>query len=164
MRPGWDVYFMGFAKAAAIRGTCDRKYVGAVIVIDKQAIATGYNGSIRDMPHCEDVGHDMEDGHCVRTIHAEMNAIAQAARRGMSVEGATIYSTASPCWACFRVLVNTGIRRFVYAEEYAAGGKDQMLRITEVAKRATLEVQRLTEDGKSLIGPTVYNPDNQSAG
>ena len=100
------------------RATCDRKQVGAVIVVDYQVAATGYNGSIRGLPHCDEVGHDMVDGHCVRTIHAEMNALAQAARRGVRIEGAFIYTTASPCWSCFRVLVNAGIRRFVYGEAY----------------------------------------------
>ena len=87
-RPEWDDYFMGFALAAARRATCDRQHVGAVIVVDKQVVATGYNGSVRGMPHCHEVGHDMESGHCVRTIHAEMNALAQAARRGVAVAGA----------------------------------------------------------------------------
>src|SRR5687768_15871485 len=68
-RPDWDTYFMGFAVAASHRATCDRKHVGAVIVVDKQVVATGYNGSVRGMPHCDEAGHDMEGGHCVRTIH-----------------------------------------------------------------------------------------------
>jgi Zn-dependent M16 (insulinase) family peptidase len=89
-----------------------------VIVVEKQVVATGYNGSVQGMPHCDEVGHDIVAGHCVRTIHAEMNALAQAARRGVAVEGSGIYTTASPCWACFRVLVNAGIRRFVYGEPY----------------------------------------------
>src|SRR5438445_8407612 len=76
-RPDWDEYFMGFARAASRRATCDRKHVGAVIVVERQVVATGYNGSVRGMPHCDEVGHDMEAGHCVRTIHTDMNAIDQ---------------------------------------------------------------------------------------
>ncbi len=138
-RPGWDTYFMGFARAAAARATCDRRHVGAVIVVDRQVAATGYNGSVRGLPHCDDVGHDMVDGHCVRTIHAEMNALAQAARRGVRVEGASIYTTASPCWACFRVLVNAGIQRFIYGEPYREG--ESRTRIEEVAETLGLEVR-----------------------
>jgi len=132
---------MSFAQAAAYRGTCDRKQVGAVIVVDKQVISTGYNGSVRGLPHCDDVGHDMVDGHCVRTIHAEMNALAQAAKRGVVVAGATIYTTASPCWDCFRVSVNAGILRFVYAEPYR--GEDAFARIDKVADTLGLEVVQL---------------------
>ncbi len=140
-RPDWDEYFMGFARAAARRATCDRQHVGAVIVVEKQVVATGYNGSVRGMPHCDDVGHDMEGGHCVRTIHAEMNALAQAARRGVAVGGACIYTTASPCWACFRVLVNAGMSRFVYGAPYRA--EEHRARITEVARKIGLEVIEL---------------------
>ena len=139
-RPSWDQYFMGFAVAASKRATCDRKHVGAVIVLNRQVVATGYNGSAMGLPHCDDEGHDMEDGHCVRTIHAEMNALAQAAKRGASMEGSTIYSNASPCWSCFRVLVNAGIKRYVFSEIYHSGGKDQQGRIEEVAKQAGVEL------------------------
>lgn len=138
-RPGWDEYFIGFAKAASVRATCDRQHVGAVIVVDKQVVATGYNGSVLALPHCDDVGHDMVGGHCVRTIHAEMNALAQAARRGVAVGGSAIYTTASPCWACFRVLVNAGIREFVYAQAYRA--EEHKQRIEEVASKLDLQVR-----------------------
>ncbi|RMG10685.1 MAG: deaminase [Planctomycetota bacterium] len=143
-RPEWDEYFLGFARAASRRATCDRQHVGAVIVVERQVVATGYNGSVRGLPHCDDVGHDMVAGHCVRTIHAEMNALAQAARRGVAVGGATIYTTASPCWACFRVLVNAGITRFVYGQPYRA--EEHRARIEEVAARLGLEVLELAAD------------------
>ena len=132
---------MGFARAAAARATCDRKLVGAVIVVDHQVAATGYNGSVRGLPHCDEVGHDMVDGHCVRTIHAEMNALAQGARLGVRLDGAWIYTTASPCWACFRVLVNAGIQRFVFSEPYRE--EEHETRIQEVASALGLEVQSL---------------------
>ena len=139
-RPDWDTYFLGFARAASVRATCDRKHVGAVIVLDQQLVSSGYNGSIIGMPHCDEAGHDMEDGHCVRTIHAEMNALAQAAKRGARVEDATVFATASPCWSCFRVLVNAGIKRYVYGEVYNAGGKNQMPRIEEVAELSGVQI------------------------
>ncbi len=109
---------MDIARVVATRATCDRKHVGAVIVRDRSILATGYNGSIRGLPHCTDVGHLMEEGHCVRTVHAESNAIAQAARNGVRIEAASIYVTASPCWACFRLIANSGIQRIVFGEFY----------------------------------------------
>lgn len=117
-RVGWDEYFMNIAKQVATRATCDRKHVGAVIVRDRMILATGYNGSIQGLPHCDEVGHDMVDGHCVRTIHAETNALVQAARKGISIEGAEIYVTASPCWECFKLLANVGLKKIVYGEFY----------------------------------------------
>jgi dCMP deaminase len=102
----------------ATRATCDRKHVGAVVVRDRTILSTGYNGSIRGMPHCDEAGHMMEDGHCVATIHAEMNAIIQAARNGVRIEGASIYITASPCWSCFKALANAGLMRICYGEFY----------------------------------------------
>jgi dCMP deaminase len=127
-RPEWDDYFMAFAEVASRRGTCLRLKVGAVIIVDKQVVATGYNGASAGMAHCLDDGCDMEAGHCVRTVHAEMNALCQAAQRGVSVKGATIYTTASPCWECFRVLVNAGIHTFVFAMEYRPGASSERIR------------------------------------
>ena len=109
---------MNIAREVATRSTCDRKHVGAVIVRDKMILATGYNGSVRGLPHCDDAGHDMEDGHCVRTVHAEANAIVQAARNGVRIDGAGIYVTASPCWPCFRLIANAGVVRIVFGEFY----------------------------------------------
>jgi dCMP deaminase len=117
-RVTWNTYFMKIADQVATRSTCDRKRVGAVIVKDKYILATGYNGSITGMPHCEDVGHDMENDHCVATIHAEANAILQAARHGVAIDGADIYITASPCWSCFKLIANAGIKRIFYGEFY----------------------------------------------
>lgn len=117
-RASWDDYFMNIAREVATRATCDRKHVGAVIARDKSILATGYNGSIRGLAHCDDEGHLMEDGHCVRTVHAEANAIVQAARNGMRIDAATIYVTASPCWGCFRLIANAGIVRIVFGEFY----------------------------------------------
>jgi dCMP deaminase len=109
---------MNIARQAASRSTCDRKFVGAVIVRDRTILSTGYNGSIRGMPHCDEVGHDLENSHCVATIHAEANAILQAAKNGVNISGSEIYTTASPCWNCFKLIANAGIRRIYYGEFY----------------------------------------------
>ncbi len=117
-RVDWHTYFMNIAREAATRSTCDRKNVGAVIVRDRTILSTGYNGSIRGMPHCDEVGHLMEAGHCVGTIHAEANAIIQAAKNGVTINGGEMYTTASPCWSCFKLIANSGIRRIYYGEFY----------------------------------------------
>ena len=109
---------MNLALQAATRSTCPRKHVGAVIVRDKAILSTGYNGSIRQAPHCTDVGCLMENSHCVRTVHAEANALVQAACHGTRLEGAEIYVTASPCFDCFKLIVNAGIRTIYYGEFY----------------------------------------------
>jgi dCMP deaminase len=136
-RASWDEYFMNIAQQAATRSTCDRKHVGAVIVRDKIILSTGYNGSIRGMPHCDDVGHMMENDHCVATVHAEANAIIQAARNGTSIDSADIYITASPCWNCFKLIANSGIKRIFYLEFY----RDE--RILTVAKQTGIELKQV---------------------
>jgi dCMP deaminase len=136
-RATWDEYFMRIAQQVATRATCDRKHVGAVIARDKSILATGYNGSIRGLPHCDEEGHLMEDGHCVRTIHAEANAIIQAARHGVRIDEASIYVTASPCWGCFRMIANAGMKRIVYGEFY----RDD--RIFEFATKLGIELTAL---------------------
>lgn len=133
-RVDWDVYFMNIAKVVASRSTCDRKFVGAVIVRDKTILSTGYNGSIRKLEHCFETGHMMENGHCVATIHAETNAIIQAAKNGVCIDGATIYTTASPCWNCFKIIANTGLKRICFGEFY----RDQ--RIFQVAKKLKIDL------------------------
>lgn len=109
---------MRIATEVSSRATCPRRSVGAVIVREKMIIATGYNGSVRGRPHCHDAGCMMEEDHCVRTIHAEANALIQAARSGARVEGATIYINVFPCWPCAKLLFNAGIVRIVYSELY----------------------------------------------
>ena len=117
-RSSWDEYFMGIARQVASRATCDRKHVGALLVRDRTILSTGYNGSIRGLPHCDEVGHMMENGHCVATVHAEANAIIQAAKNGVRIDGATMYTSASPCWSCFKLIANGGCVRIVYGEFY----------------------------------------------
>jgi dCMP deaminase len=138
-RVSWKHYFMNIAKVVATRATCDRKHVGAVIVRDHTVLATGYNGSMAGTPHCDEVGHLIEDNHCVRVVHSEMNAICQAARHGVSTEGATIYVTASPCWPCFKALVNAGIIEIVYGEFY----RDD--RIFEAAQQLGIKLVHLND-------------------
>lgn len=133
-RASWDQYFMQIARDVATRATCSRKHVGAVIVRDKAILATGYNGSIRGLPHCDDDDHMMEDGHCVRTIHAEANAVIHAARHGVAIDKSHIYVTASPCWGCFKLVANAGISRIVFGEFY----RDE--RIFEFAKKLGIEL------------------------
>ena len=118
MRASWNRYFMNLAVQAATRSTCPRKHVGAVIVRDKSILSTGYNGSIRGAEHCTDIGCLMEGGHCIRTVHAEANALVQAASHGVRLEGAEIYVTASPCFDCFKLIANAGIRTIYYGEFY----------------------------------------------
>jgi dCMP deaminase len=145
-RASWDEYFMSIAQVVATRSTCPRKYVGAVLVRNRTILSTGYNGSIRGMPHCSDpaVGHMMEDGHCVATIHAEANAIIQAARNGVVIEGATNYVTASPCWNCFKQLANAGVTRIVYGEFY----RDN--RIFDIAQKIGIELVHVPLPGVQL--------------
>ena len=133
-RVDWDEYFMSIAAQVATRSTCDRKHVGAVIVRDRTVLSTGYNGSIRGLPHCNDVGHMMENGHCVATVHAEANAILQAAKNGVSIADSELYTTASPCWNCFKLIANAGIRKIFYGEFY----RDERSR--EVAKEIGIEL------------------------
>ena len=136
-RADWDEYFMNIATVVASRSTCDRKFVGAVIVRDKTILSTGYNGSIRKLEHCDEVGHIMENGHCVATIHAEANAILQAAKNGVCIDEATIYTSASPCWLCFKMIANAGIRRICYGEFY----RDE--RIFKIAKKIGIRLDKL---------------------
>lgn len=117
-RPSWNEYFMNIAHEVAKRSTCERAQVGAVIVRNKRILTTGYNGSPRGLPHCNEAGCLMDNGHCVRTLHAEQNAIIQAALHGVITEAATIYVTHQPCFICAKTIINAGISEIVYDKEY----------------------------------------------
>ena len=117
-RPSWDAYFLTIAAAVSQRSTCLRRSVGAVLVRDRRILVTGFNGAVRGQPHCLDVGCDMQDGHCVRSVHAEVNAVIQAALHGVSTMGSTLYCTSQPCHGCTKVLLNAGVVEVVYAEPY----------------------------------------------
>jgi len=128
-RPSWDEYFLEIAKMVGSRGTCDRGRNGAVIVKNKRIITTGYVGAPVGMLHCDEVGHLMSDvvnpdgtisKHCVRTLHAEQNAIIQAALHGISTEGSTLYVKFEPCFVCAKMLINAGIKRVVCQKKYHA--------------------------------------------
>jgi len=134
VRPTWDEYFMEVARTIAKRATCDRGRSGCVIARDQQLLVTGYVGSPRGLEHCDDVGHLFkkvihEDGsisnHCVRTVHAEQNAICQAARLGISLEGGTLYCKMTPCRTCAMLIINCGIRRVVCEMKYHAGAESE---------------------------------------
>lgn len=142
---------MNIAREVATRSTCDRKFVGAVIVRDRTILSTGYNGSIRKLPHCDEAGHLIDDGHCVRTIHAEANAIIQAAKNGTSIDSAGIYVTASPCWGCFKMIANSGITRIVFGEFY----RDP--RVFEVAEALGIE---LVDLGNGTDAPSGTRDDD----
>ena len=135
-RPSWDDYFMELARAVAQRATCDRGRSGCVIVRDRQLLVTGYVGSPKGLPHCDEVGHLMkktihEDGrttdHCVRTVHAEQNAICQAARRGIALDGSTLYCKMTPCRVCAMLIINCGIKRVVCEFKYHAGTESEQM-------------------------------------
>jgi len=137
-RLSWDDYFMEVANAISKRATCDRGKSGCIIARNKQLIVSGYVGSPSGFPHCDDVGHQMkkvthENGevtnHCMRTVHAEQNAICQAAKLGVSIAGATIYTRMTPCRTCTMLLINCGIERVVCERRYHnAAESEEMLR------------------------------------
>lgn len=144
-RPSWDEYFMNFAHAAAVRSTCDRKFVGAVIVRDRDIQATGYNGSAPGEKHCDEAGHDMQivmgRESCVRTVHAEMNAIFQSAKHGKRLEGSTLYTNTFPCWFCAKAILSAKIARVVIDDDYHNDP-----RVTPAFSRAGVEITRFTYD------------------
>jgi dCMP deaminase len=140
-RPSWDQYFLTITRQVAERSTCKRAKVGAVIVRDKNILATGYNGAPAGLAHCTEVGcliyqsktpsGEIEE-NCYRTIHAEINAIAQAAKNGVGIRDATIYVTHTPCIHCMKVLINTGIKQIFYEREYKANTVRDLLASTDV--------------------------------
>lgn len=159
MRPNWHEYFMKMALDAATRATCDRKHVGAVIISpDKDILATGYNGSIPGTPHCDEAGHMMifdpqtNRDSCVRTVHAEANAIVQAAKNGNRIKGGTIYTTASPCWPCFKLIASAGIKTIVFGELY----KDE--RLPQFAEDAKIQLIDMSSGKAVKVDTKKYDP------
>ena len=152
-RPSWDDYFLEVMDAISKRATCDRGKSGCVIAKDQQILVTGYVGSPAGLPHCDEVGHQMkkmihEDGHitqhCVRTVHAEQNAICQAAKRGISIEGGTLYCRMTPCRTCTMLIINCGIKRVVCQQRYhVAEESEAMLKMAgiELDYKSTETVQ-----------------------
>ena len=115
-RPSWDEYFMEIAFQVATRGTCTRRNVGAVVVKDKRIKGTGYNGSPPDLPHCLDENCEMVEGHCVRCVHAEPNALFECSPDER--KGATLYVTDRPCPECQKLIIASGVSKVVYARDY----------------------------------------------
>lgn len=148
-RPSWDEYFLQMAEMIGSRGTCDRGRAGAVITKDKRILSTGYVGSPVGLPHCDEVGHEMhtvtgEDGtvsrHCIRTAHAEQNAINNAARIGIAIEGGTMYCKMIPCYKCGQSIINAGISRVVALKDYHGANRTK-----EIFKEAGIEYEILGE-------------------
>ncbi len=148
-RPSWDEYFMEIMDAVAKRATCDRGRSGCVIARDKRIVATGYVGSPAGTAHCDEVGHEMstvisDDGseskHCIRTAHAEQNAIVHAARAGVALEGSTLYRNMTPCYACAKMIINAGIVRVIAKKDYHAGTRSK-----EIFKEANVQFELLND-------------------
>jgi len=161
-RPSWDEYFMILAKVAATRSTCLSRPAGAVIVLDKQVVATGYNGSMPGMPNCSDEGicfrrqmnvADHEKNDYARNVHAEANAIARAASKGIGISGATCYVTLFPCYTCLKLLVAAGIKEVVYELKYESMNQQRDQHWEEEAIKAGLKVRQLqlTEPTKNIV-------------
>lgn len=151
-RPSWDEYFMKIVEMVGSRGTCDRFRGGCVITRDKRIIATGYAGSPIGLPHCDDVGHEMHavtnaDGtssrHCIRTIHAEQNAICEAARMGIALNGGTLYCQMTPCYTCAKMIINAGIKKVIAAQDYHASSRSK-----EIFKEAKIDFVLLDKQVK----------------
>lgn len=149
-RPSWDEYFMEVANTIAKRATCDRGRSGCVIARDRQILVTGYVGSPTGLPHCDEVGHLFkqtihEDGrittHCVRTVHAEQNAICQAARLGISLDGSTLYCRMTPCRTCAMLIINCGIKRVVCEYKYHSGAESE-----DMFKEVGIALEYVNED------------------
>lgn len=155
MRASWDQYFLRMAFMVATRATCDRKHVGAVLVDgNNRIVSSGYNGSPRGMPHCDDVGHELKeiDGRmsCVRTLHAESNAIDYA---GREADGCTLYTTVIPCYDCAKRIVGVGIKRVVYGEYYHSRNTDL---VVDYMNQAGVGLQLLEgEEWGQLAGSTI---------
>ena len=126
-RQNIDLYFIDIANMVGSRGTCDRGHSGCVIVKDKQMLISGYVGSPIGMPHCDTDGHLMEDNSCVRTTHAEQNAIVNAAKNGVSINGGELYCTMFPCYACAKMIINAGIKRVIIDYDYHASDKSKKI-------------------------------------
>lgn len=143
-RPSWDDYFLKVAMLVSERATCPRMHCGCVLVRDRQILSTGYNGSIPGDGHCEDIGCMVVDNHCIRTIHAEMNAILQCSSHGISTQGAIAYITNMPCTNCSKALITAGIKEIVIFSDYHNTMAEEFFRIAKV------NIKRLIMPGKNI--------------
>ncbi|MBL7576307.1 dCMP deaminase [Peptoniphilus asaccharolyticus DSM 20463] len=142
MRKSWDEYFLEITEMVATRSTCDRAFVGCVIVnSEHRIVSTGYNGSLSGNPQCDEIGHTMRDGHCIATIHAEMNALLYCAKEGISVKGCTAYVTHFPCLNCTKALIQAGIKAIYYRDAYRVDDyalkliKDNEVELKQIQRR-----------------------------
>lgn len=163
-RPSWDQYFMKIVEMVGARGTCDRGRAGCVIAKDKRIISTGYAGSPIGLPHCDEIGHEMhvvihpdghQSSHCIRTTHSEQNAICQAAKFGVSLDGATIYVKMTPCYTCAKMIINAGITRVVCANDYHAGARSK-----EIFAEAGVQLKILNNE---VVSYTNQSPKEECA-
>lgn len=143
MRQSWDEYFLAQAGHVSSRATCNRLHAGCVLVRDKRILATGYNGSLPGADHCDDVGHLIMDNHCVATAHAETNAVANAARAGVSTINSTAYVTHTPCWNCIKNLVAAGVTRIVFGTEYPNAAVTHPPNVSEMLDKAGVVMQQI---------------------
>lgn len=150
IRPSWDEYFLDIMLSVCKRSTCDRGHAGTVIVKDKRILTTGYSGSPTGIAHCDDVGHELHtvknpDGtesiHCIRTTHSEQNAICQAAKFGIPIDGSTLYTKYEPCYACAKMIINAGIRKVICIRKYHGASRTR-----EIFEEAGIDFQVLTEE------------------
>lgn len=163
IRPSWDEYFIQLADTVAQRATCDRGRSGCVITKDRQILVSGYVGSPKGLKHCDEVGHFFkkvvhEDGkvtqHCVRTVHAEQNAITQAAQRGIALQGGTLYCRMTPCRTCAMLIINCGIERVVCERKYHAGGESE-----DMFKEVGIQLRYMHDEIQQYAGQKVDNTD-----
>lgn len=168
VRPSWDKYFLGIMQSVSERATCDRGRSGAVIVKNKQILTTGYVGSPKSLGHCDDVGHEFKDTihsdgrvskHCVRTAHAEQNAICQAAKYGVAVGGSTLYCQMTPCYVCAKMIINAGIERVVAANDYHAGADSR-----RIFEEAGLKFEVLDDTLEEYEGQVGASDSSQAQG
>ena len=144
-RETWESYFLRMAFSVASRATCDRLHAGCVVAKDNRIISTGYNGSLPKADHCDNIGHLLHDEHCVRTAHAESNAIASAARMGVITDGACAYVTHTPCWNCIKVLVMAGIKQIYFVNVYESAQMTHPVGMEKILRQASVELIHYTE-------------------
>src|SRR5512143_2421790 len=163
-RPSWDQYFMDITLDVSRRATCLRAQVGAIVVKDKRILTTGYNGAPKGLPHCLDEGCEIVNGHCVRALHAEQNAILQAALYGVPLKGGTIYTTHQPCQVCAKMIINAGLERVVSAGHYPDDIAMKYLRLANIQIDHYDLGDRTPAPPPSILDRIVSTPDKPGTG
>ena len=159
LRPSWDAYFMALAKLVASRSTCLSRPIGCVIVKDKQIISTGYNGSMPGVPHCSEEGQcyrrsiqapDAGKYDFCRSIHAEANAVALASKKGLDLEGSSVYVTLFPCYVCTKLLVRAGIKEIIFEKGFESSNKDRDRHWKEALESTGIKVRNFKIEEKDV--------------